>query len=76
MYALCLCPNHAYASANVTVIQMNIRLLVWASFQGVGALFPICEQLQHLVCLEHGADDDDMIREDKALFPEVYDEGC
>ena len=51
MYALCLCPNHAYASANVTVIQMNIRLLVWA-------------------------DADDMIREDKALFPEVYDEGC
>ena len=28
------------------------------------------------VCLVHAANDDDMIREDKALFPEVYDEGC
>ena len=34
------------------------------------------KQLQHLGCLEHDADVDGMIREDKALFPEVYDEGC
>ena len=34
------------------------------------------KQLQHIGCLEHDADDDGMIREDKALFPEVYDEGC
>ena len=32
------------------------------------------KQLQHF--LEHDADDDGMIREDKGLFPEVYDEGC
>ena len=75
MYALCLCPNHVYVSANVTVIQVISLGFLLGSW---GALSDMCrlEQLQHLVCLEHDADDDDMIREDKALFPEVYDEGC
>ena len=68
---LCFCKCHSY-SDEYQVVSLGFLLGSW------GALSDMCrlEQLQHLVCLEHDADDDDMIREDKALFPEVYDEGC